>query len=86
MLKHLSSQKQKNYSYCVNEFKEFKDEEEKKEEEKKENICSQYCDIVKKLITDSETQITCANEIIIDDSFIQLLSNLNHHTPKVKNK
>ena len=36
MLKHLSSQKQKNYSYCVNEFKEFKDEEEKKEEEKKE--------------------------------------------------
>ena len=129
MLKHLSSQKQKNYSYCVNEFKEFKDEEEKKEEEKKEeekkeeekkeeekkkkkrkkkkrkkkkrkkkkkkegkkeeekkeNICSQYCDIVKKLITDSETQITCANEIIIDDSFIQLLSNLNHHTPKVKN-
>ena len=106
MLKHVPSQKQKNYPYCVNEFKEFKDEEEKKEEEKKEeekkeeekkekkkkkeekkeNICSQYCDIVKQLITDSETQITCANEIIRDDSFIQLLSNLNHHTPKVKNK
>ena len=91
MLKHVPSQKQKNYPYCVNEFKEFKDEgekkeEEKKKEEKKENICSQYCDIVKQLITDSETQITCANEIIRDDSFIQLLSNLNHHTPKVKNK
>ena len=71
------------------EEKEEKKEEEKEEikiiGEKKENICSQYCDIVKKLISDSETQITCANEIIRDDSFIQLLSNLNHHTPKVKN-
>ena len=109
MLKHVPNQKQKNFPYCINETKEFKEEEEKNkeenkeeekkiedkkieekkkeekiEEEKKENICSQYCDIVKQLITNSETQIICANEIIRDDSFIQLLSNLNHHTPKVK--
>ena len=71
-------------------IKEIVDEiaeiEEEKKDKNKENICSQYCEKVKKLITDNETQIKCANEIMRDESFIQILSNLNNHTPQVINK
>ena len=87
MLKHIpnANSKQKNFPFCSTETSEFKDEEEKKEENK-ENICYQYCEQVKNLITDNETQIKCANEIMRDESFIQILSNLNNHTPQVINK
>ena len=87
MLKHVQNNKQKNFPFCINETSEFKDEEEQKEENKnKENICCQYCGNVKKLISDNETQIKCACEVMRDDSFIQILSNLNNHTPQVINK
>ena len=85
MLNHISNNKQKNFPFCLNETSEFKDEKEKKDKNK-ENICYQYCEKVKKLITDKETQIQCANEIMRDESFIQILSNLNNHTPQVINK